>query len=332
MSRALVDTITVQRATVEVGAAGTPAETWADLVTLRAERLQHSTEEHLRAAGAAGETVAVFRVRHVDGLTTADRIVFEGSEPEDDWTDEAVWHAVNPGLAHGYPDLAAFRDKAAKAAHSPFERDSFQQFNLNRWLDQSTSPFVEMHVFDEGAHAVDLEDLEARQSPCWLGVDLSKNEDLTVVVACWRDGDGYQVHPWFFCPADQLRARGERHGVDYVEWARAGFIIPTPGNIVDLRAVEEHIRELCATFGVGRLEAMHRAARRGYAEGGHVSGGASARAAESGEPGGSTRIVNAIDAPSFLEEAMRSRAGEKVILNFIRANPSAVRAALGVRA
>ena len=78
------------------------------------------------------------------------------AEPEDDWTDEAVWHAVNPGLAHGYPDIAGFRDKARKAQHSPFERDSFMQFNLNRWLDQSSSPFVEMHVYDTGAHAVDL--------------------------------------------------------------------------------------------------------------------------------------------------------------------------------
>jgi phage terminase large subunit-like protein len=172
------------------------------------------------------------------------------AEPTDDWEDEALWHAVNPGLAHGYPDLAAFRDKAAKAQHSPFERDSFLQFNLNRWLDTSTSPFVEMPIYDESAHTVDLDDLEARQVPCWLGVDLSKNEDLTVVIACWKDGDTYRVHPWFFCPEMNLRARGERHGVDYVTWAEEGFITPTPGNTVDLRAVEECIREACARFAV----------------------------------------------------------------------------------
>lgn len=172
------------------------------------------------------------------------------AEAGDDWTDEALWHAVNPGLAHGYPDLAAFRDKARKAAHSPFERDSFLQFNLNRWLDQTTSPFVELGVYDQGGGQVDLEELEMVQAPCWLGVDLSKNEDLTVVVAAWRDGDGYQVVPTFFCPEDSLRARGERHGVDYVAWAEQGHIIPTPGNTVDLRAVEAHIREMCATYAV----------------------------------------------------------------------------------
>ncbi len=172
------------------------------------------------------------------------------AEPDDDWQDEALWFAVNPGLPHGYPNLDAYRDKARLAEHSPTERDSFLQFNLNRWLDQSLSPFVEMPVYDRGAREVDLADLASSQAQCWLGVDLSKNEDLTVVVAAWRDGDGYAVYPWFFCPEDNLRSRGERHGVDYLAWAEAGFIIPTPGNTVDLRAVEDHIRELCARFNV----------------------------------------------------------------------------------
>lgn len=176
------------------------------------------------------------------------------AEAGDDWRDEALWFAVNPGLKHGYPDLAAFRDKAKKAEHSPFDRDSFLQYNLNRWLDASTSPFVEMHVYDRGAGEVDLDELEMVQEPCWLGVDLSKNEDLTVVVACWRDGeDGYQVAAYFFCPQDNLRDRGERHGVDYVTWAEEGFIIPTPGNVVDLRAVETFIREFAAKHAVREI-------------------------------------------------------------------------------
>ncbi|WP_313349937.1 terminase large subunit [Paracoccus sp. (in: a-proteobacteria)] len=176
------------------------------------------------------------------------------AEPEDDWRDEDLWFAVNPGLPHGYPDLDAYRDKAKKAEHSPFDRDSFLQFNLNRWLDQSTSPFVEMQVYDQGNHEVDLDEMEITQAPCWLGVDLSKNEDLTVIVAAWRDGSGYKVWAWFFCPEDNLRARGERHGVDYLQWAEDGFIIPTPGNTVDLRAVEDQIRELCARFNVKEID------------------------------------------------------------------------------
>ena len=202
----------------------------------------------------AWETVSyAIRVQKGEIHDPATLPVIYMAEEGDDWQDEAVWSAVNPGLEHGYPDIDAFRDKAAKAVHSPFERDSFLQFNLNRWLDASTSPFVDMHVYDQGTAEVDLDQLEFLQAPCWLGVDLSKNEDLTVVVACWRDGDGYQVAAWFFCPEDNLRQRGELHGVDYISWAEDGYIIATEGNTVDLRAVEAHIRELCARFNVREI-------------------------------------------------------------------------------
>lgn len=175
------------------------------------------------------------------------------AEASDDWKDEKLWRALNPGMTHGYPDLDSYRDKARKAINSPSDRDSFLQYNLNRWLDHSSAPFVEMLVYDQGAAEVDLAKLEADQAPCWLGVDLSSNSDLTAIVACWRRGDGYQVWPWFFCPEDNLRRRADRDGVPYPTWAEDGLIIPTPGNVVDFRAVEDHIRELCARFNVREI-------------------------------------------------------------------------------
>lgn len=173
------------------------------------------------------------------------------AEPKDDWKSEDLWHAVNPGMKHGYPDLAAYRDRAKKAIVSPSDRDSFLQYNLNRWLDHSFSPFVEMDIYDQGADPIDDEKL--RDHPCWLGVDLSSNSDLTVIVACWRIGDRYVVRPWFFCPADNLRGRQDRDGVPYPQWAEDGFIAPTPGNVVDFRAVEDQVRELCAEFDVREI-------------------------------------------------------------------------------
>ena len=78
------------------------------------------------------------------------------------------------------------------------------------------------------------------KQPCWLAVDLSSTTDLTCIVAVWRDGDdGYAAWPWFFCPKDNLRKRAERDGVPYVQWAKEGFITPTPGNVVDFRIVED---------------------------------------------------------------------------------------------
>lgn len=44
---------------------------------------------------------------------------------------------------------------------------------------------------------------------------------------------------------------------------------------------------------------------------------------------GGTKIVNAFDTASFLEEALNTTVGEKAILNFVRANPGAFRSAMG---
>lgn len=178
-------------------------------------------------------------------------ILFE-TPADADWRDEANWHRVNPGLAHGFPDIEGLRALAREAEHRPGDREAFRQLHLNVWLDHSTDPFVEMSVYDEGAFPVDLDDFE--QEPCWIGVDLSSVNDLTAVVAAWRHGiDGFAVHPWFFCPADNLRGRADRDGVPYPTWAEAGHIVPTPGNVVDYRAVEDHIRELCARFDVREI-------------------------------------------------------------------------------
>jgi phage terminase large subunit-like protein len=171
-----------------------------------------------------------------------------------DWKDEANWHLANPGLKHGYPDLYGLRQLAREAEHKPADRDAFRQLHLNQWLDYSETPFVEMAIYDEGAGSVDLDDKEASQEPCWLAVDLSSNSDLTAVVAAWGDPEsGYDVAAWFFCPEDNLRRRAERDGVPYPSWAEDGFITPTPGNVVDFRAVEDHIRELCARFNVQEI-------------------------------------------------------------------------------
>ncbi len=178
-------------------------------------------------------------------------ILFE-TDRDADWQDEAVWHACNPGLAHGYPDLPGLRQLAREAAQRPADREAFRQLHLNIWLDHSADPFVDMAVYDKGNKPVDLKALEHR--PCWLGVDLSSNSDLTVIVAAWRDGDdGYIVHPWFFCPKDNLQLRADRDLVPYPLWAEEGFIEPTHGNVVDFRAVEDTIRDLCERFEVKEI-------------------------------------------------------------------------------
>ncbi len=68
--------ITVQRSVTAIDDYGVPSTTWTDLVTVRAQVIQQSTEEFIRN-GASDETVVVFRTRWIEDVTTADRVVFD---------------------------------------------------------------------------------------------------------------------------------------------------------------------------------------------------------------------------------------------------------------
>lgn len=48
------------------------------LATMRAQIVQASTEEFMRAWGAATEAAVIFRTRHLDGVTVADKVRHSG--------------------------------------------------------------------------------------------------------------------------------------------------------------------------------------------------------------------------------------------------------------
>lgn len=165
----------------------------------------------------------------------------------------ATWHAVNPGLAHGYPDLEGLRSLAREAKDRPGDRDAFRQLHLNVWLDHSADPFVDMALWDACADTIDLDALARDRVPCHLAVDMSATTDLTAVVACFKDDTGYAIIPHLFVPAENLRHAGERDGVNYVLWSEQGHITGTVGNAIDPREIERCIRGLCERFNVQEI-------------------------------------------------------------------------------
>jgi SPP1 family predicted phage head-tail adaptor len=71
-------TIAVQRRGETVDDYGTVSEGWTDLVTIRAQVIQSSTEEFLQASGTTGQAAIIFRIRWREGFEVADRVVYAG--------------------------------------------------------------------------------------------------------------------------------------------------------------------------------------------------------------------------------------------------------------
>lgn len=179
-------------------------------------------------------------------------ILFE-TDAKADWQDEAHWFAANPGLEYGFPDLEAMRQLAKEAEARPRQREAFRQLHLNVWMDGSASGWIDLAAYDENGELQPLDEREDGE-PCWIGVDLSSTQDLTAVVAVFREDDGsYSVYPFFYLPEAGMRRRADRDGIPFPLWVEEGLIIATRGDVVDYDEICDKIAELATRFDVREI-------------------------------------------------------------------------------
>lgn len=71
--------IALERKSETVSVSGAISKVWAPIATVRAELVQQGTEEALVGYGEAERGNLVFRIRYLAGISTADRVIFEGT-------------------------------------------------------------------------------------------------------------------------------------------------------------------------------------------------------------------------------------------------------------
>lgn len=74
----LFHTITIERETKTRTPSHGTVSAWTEIATTRAEVVKASAADFLTGFGTAQQGTVVFRIRWREGLTTADRIVFNG--------------------------------------------------------------------------------------------------------------------------------------------------------------------------------------------------------------------------------------------------------------
>lgn len=153
-------------------------------------------------------------------------------DKDDDWQDESVWIKANPNLNIS-KKLNDLRRKCERAKVMPSAQNSFLRLELNVWT-QSSTKWVPWDEWNQCGHAVDWAGLIGRRA--YSGLDLSSTLDLTAHVLVFPpdDADGkYIVLCRFWIPEDNLHKRVHDDRVPYDAWLRAGWLMATPGNVVD---------------------------------------------------------------------------------------------------
>lgn len=173
-------------------------------------------------------------------------------DEDDDWNDEKVWIKANPNL-----NISVFLNhlqteyKTAKEMKS--KQNSFKCKNLNMWVSDAAS-WANMEKYNLAEDRVTKEQLLGRQ--CYIGCDLATRNDLAAVVAEFplgKNEDGkycYAVIHRSFMPEDRVWELSQEHNVNYQDYIDGGYIIATPGGIVDFDYIEEYIKKLYHDYDV----------------------------------------------------------------------------------
>jgi phage terminase large subunit-like protein len=168
---------------------------------------------------------------------------------DSDWTDERVWKKANPALGD-FRSMEEMRIACDRAKAIPAQENTFRRLYLNQWTEQAAR-WIQMPAWDACRQPIDRGSLKGRR--CYVGMDLSSTKDLTALVAVFPDEDGFDVLCQFFVPQESIRDRANRDRVPYDQWARAGHLIATPGNVVDYEAVRQTLKDWGAEFQVREI-------------------------------------------------------------------------------
>lgn len=164
--------------------------------------------------------------------------------PDDDIEAPNTWAKANPNL--GITVMPEYLAKeAAKARALPRYLNAFKRLHLNIRTEQ-TVRWLPMEAWD----AAPARRLGLRDQRCFAGLDLSSTTDVSALALVFPDdAGGYDVLTHFWRPRDTVEDAERRDRKPYREWARAGLITLTEGNVIDYERIRA---EITGIVGLGQ--------------------------------------------------------------------------------
>ena len=169
-------------------------------------------------------------------------VVYAAPDDVDPWS-ERTWFACNPAL-NDFKSLEDMRTQAAQAKRIPARVGPFKNLQLNMRI-AAEERFLNREDWQACADPVDAVSLYGR--PCFAGLDLSSNQDLTALVLFFPD-DGGAVVPFFWLPKENIRLLESTARIPYRAWQAERLIELTPGRAVDYRFVARRLARIASDY------------------------------------------------------------------------------------
>lgn len=177
----------------------------------------------------------------------------EDLKTEESWENKDLWIKANPLLGNGL-SLEGIEKEFIKALNQPSKIRNFKTKNLNMWVDQQFSWIFNEDWMNNKVNEIPME--KFTEFGAYAGLDLSTTTDLSAYAILSEPdelGERY-LKIWLFCPKDTIEKRSKEDRVPYQYWADKGYIIATPGNVIDYFVIADIIKSTFHEHKVIRLE------------------------------------------------------------------------------
>lgn len=163
----------------------------------------------------------------------------------DDWREPRTWAKANPNL--GISIKAEYLEaECARAQQSPAYENTFKRYHLNIWTQQ-VDRWITVERWNACPDSPVTPDQVAGRR-CFAGLDLSTKLDVTAAVLLFPplQPDGLWDVLWrFWVPEELVAERTRAHRLpDYAAWVRDGWLLQTPGNVIDYQLIRQEVNGL----------------------------------------------------------------------------------------
>lgn len=168
----------------------------------------------------------------------------------DDWEDVKNWYKANPGLGVS-PTLTKFRQIYQNAmTEGASKRVDFLTKNLNIWTNSEIT-WINPNIWNKSGYGAGIVVDDLKGLECYGGLDLSSTKDITCLTLEFPLENGlYAILLFAWIPEDTASERAKEDGVKYLEWIDEGWLMTTPGNVVDFNYIKKTITDCAELYEI----------------------------------------------------------------------------------
>lgn len=169
-------------------------------------------------------------------------------DKKDDWKNPTTWEKANPNYGISVKEdyfISELEDAINKGSTTEV---NFKTKNLNLWVD-APDVWIPDDVVSANFRDTDIDELIGQE--CYAGLDLASHIDINALVLYFPKHKNKPFKFLFFVPESKIKENEDR--ADYKIWQEEGYLIATPGDMIDIDLMVSIILKELKRYNVKNL-------------------------------------------------------------------------------